>query len=194
MCRKVNDMTERSLQWHREWLPESEIEKISQTEVTTALLRSRKRPIEVKRPEQYRRILAILYFMKQPTKIRRFIESGICDTDLPLCLADDSGRKGVTCTLRSQKESDNASKVRFKKREEAEEFCNRQWTVLAPVFVQSEAEPIPHKSLRKETVLPFRTTLRSDRKGAFGEVSHVEIHPDHYKPAVCCPVNESLSE
>jgi hypothetical protein len=171
-------------------VPESEIAKISDTEVRIALHQSRKNPIDVSEPESYRRILAVLYFMKQPTKIRRFIESEICDYDLPLRLAENSGGKALVSVSVTERNSNIAVRpaeermIRLKKREDAEEFCNRQWTVLAPVFSQSEAEQVPHKFLMKETVLPFKSAVRSDRRGAFGEVSHIEIHSDHLEPKV----------
>jgi hypothetical protein len=191
MCRRMNKLTERSLHWHREWVPESELAKISVTEIKVALCQSRKKPIDVQRPEAYRRILAVLYFMKQPTKLRRFMESGVSDLHLPLRVAENSGGKALVCASPIEEDIKSSATiaeqriVRLKKREDAEEFCDRQWTVLAPVFTRSEAEPIPHRCMIEKMVLPFKSAVRSDRRGSFGEVSHVEIHPDHYGTEVC---------
>ena len=134
-------------------------------------------PIVAEECASYRKILAILHLMKRPSKIRLFVKSGVCDSDLPLADASVSTGPSVFYGLRSEK---SGSLVRFKKRADAKEFLERQWSVLVPFFHCSDGTHVPHHDFESEVILPFLSHEETAKEGGSGKVYKIEIHPDHH--------------
>lgn len=186
MCKRFNNAIKPSPHPHRHFLPHSELRKIGGHEVRRALSMSRKAAISVETPELYRKLLVVLCLIKLPTKVRMFIQSRICDADLPLCVAEVPGKRRDTRVLQS-KNGSGTNTVRFKWKSDAEDFYRRQWVVLAPTFITSEDNPVPHHTLQSKEVLPFYSSHQNGRGGSYGEVSYVEICADHHNLAVSLP-------
>jgi hypothetical protein len=58
------------------------------------------------------------------------------------------------------------------------DFCDCQWRFFAPVFLTTEYS----QDFKESEILPFLTMSRVSGEGAFGEVSRIEIHPNHTRP------------
>jgi hypothetical protein len=125
----------------------------------------------------YRKVLAILHLMKRPSKIRLFVKHRVCDSHLPLMEAPYPTGPRRYYELRSRREP--GSSVRFKKGAYANEFLERQWSVLVPFFQGSDGNHVPHDDFESDTILPF-LHYEEKRKGGSGEVFKVEIHPAHH--------------
>lgn len=179
---RFSRMTEESPHPHRPFLPSSKFRQIHVSDICTALQKSRRAPVQVEDPENYRKIFFVLCLLKLPTKIRKFIKCRVRDADLPLCVADS---RGFWKVLRSQ-DGSNTNIVKFKMRSDADDFCKRQWVVLAPKFegCNTDEKSIPHYDLNHRHVLPFKPNFEIKREGSYGEVTRVEIFPDHHSLAV----------
>jgi hypothetical protein len=143
----------------------------------TKIVRIRKPPIVAEECASYRKILAILYLMKRPSKIRLFVKHGVCDSDLPLREGSCPIGPRSFYELRSQK---SGSTVRFKKPVHAIEFLERQWSVLVPFFHGSDGTHIPHNDFGSDVILPFISQEETATEGGSGKVFKVEIHPDQH--------------
>jgi hypothetical protein len=120
--------------------------------------------------------------MKRPSKLRYFVESGVCDTHLPLdrvTYPKTSGELVDSFELRSRCDS-NAPTVRLKRDDDMIEFEEKQWIVLAPIIEGANGTRVPHRKFYAETVLPYTNRTHAIKKGGFGEVFKAEIHPDHH--------------
>ena len=58
------------------------------------------------------------------------------------------------------------------------DFCEHQWTFLAPVF---DTTKLSH-DFEEARILPFVSTSTVTGKGSFGEVSKTVIHREHLRP------------
>jgi hypothetical protein len=58
------------------------------------------------------------------------------------------------------------------------DFCEQQWRFFAPIFYSTKRSHIFEEAL----ILPFLKTSVVTGEGSFGEVSRIEIHPNHMKP------------
>ncbi|KAJ8110946.1 hypothetical protein OPT61_g6344 [Boeremia exigua] len=188
LCERFTGMLSESPHPHRPFLRNSKFNEIHGSDVCTALEKSRKTRISVDDPQNYRRILFVLGLLKLPTKIRKFIKHGVCDADLPLCIV---GLWKNTRMLRSR-DSLKTNTVKFGWLD-AEDFCRRQWVVLPPKFgacksnaktdaktdAKSDTKVVPHYELDSKAAMPFKKTSVI-REGSYGEVTQVEIFPDHH--------------
>lgn len=182
MCQKYNKWLVESPHPHRYFLPSSRIYEVQGYDIETAVSKSRKTSIPVKNPERYRKIFFVLCLMKLPTKIRMFVEGQVDDEDLPLCVTG-TGLLGVSRVLKSQAGSYSRT-VKFRWNWDAEDFCKRQWVVLAPIFKRTKSTKIPHCSLHDRAVLPFVDSGEDAREGSYGKVTRIEISPDHHNLTV----------
>lgn len=142
------------------------------------LRRIHARPVTVENGTKYQRILAILYLIKLPSKIREFVKHGVCDEALPLVKCENSKdtsspmlRSGHDCTDRA---------IKFKRQEYIQDFLDNQWKVLAPVFLWTGGNHIWHRRLVPETIIPFISHERS-AQGGYSKVLQTEIHPSHHQ-------------
>jgi len=61
-----------------------------------------------------------------------------------------------------------------------DDFFNKQWGLLAPVFHDGQYE----YNLFPNSTLPFIEKDDDPKKGSFGEVSRIEIHPAHLDESI----------
>lgn len=169
----------RSLDYHIKFLSEQKIrELVDSAAVSLELTRSRKGSLGTPCPERFRKILTILYLLGLPTKVRLFVLRDACDEDLPFEISAETRNNGST-GLRSKK-NPKAPLVYFKRRGDAEEFVQHQWSVMVHVFSPLGGSKIPHYTLQDCEVLPFTGQKPMNRQGASGEVFRTWIHPDHH--------------
>jgi hypothetical protein len=165
----------RIINTHVAFLPDEKIDKLVQPKhVNLELSRSRTKALVTDAPGKFCKILTILYLLKLPKKIRRFVQRSVRDADLPFDAIpnESSGRCAV---LRSKNRPD--ARVPF---EDAEDFVKHQWSVLAFAFRSLKAPRVPHYKIPSEVILPFQSHHPLDRKGASGLVYKTRIHPDYY--------------
>lgn len=200
-ARRLKQATERSLDIHMRFVPNPKLlSVITEAVVSSELSRSHfslgklsrigKTRIETDEPGAYKRVLAILYLMNRPSKIRLFVKRRMRDEHLPLekhtCAEGPPG----AYELRSRKHPDITS-IRFKKCVNTDKFLRTQWTVLVPIFRGPDGSNIPHEDLPQGTILPFvplQNQSETMKEGGSGRVFKVEIHPDHHclnKTGVC---------
>jgi len=153
--------------------------------------------------KSFKKIMAILILMEKPKKIRRFLDEGISDTDLPLKLAKvprDGGSSkipGSRWELRSTRAKDQDKTLRCFRRwkpRAMEEFERLQWAVLAPFFALGgvrrvtisgggryrDLRTIYHWELNSGVILPFISFSTAGPPGGCGQVFKAKIHPDHH--------------
>lgn len=125
--------------------------------------------------KSYTIILAILILIERPTKIQRFIEVEVCDSDLPLLKSRSHGK----LRLFSQSTPDRPLTC-FDgwSNTDMDKFERRQWTFLAPFFAAAENMLVPHLDVCSRQILPFKD-CDVIRKGGFGVVQKMAIHRDH---------------
>jgi hypothetical protein len=161
---------------HVTFIPDKKIDQlVKPQDINIELSRSRTEPLVTDAPEEFRKILTILYLLKLPRKIRRFVQRSVRDVDLPFdnfIKIESSGKRAV---LRSRNRPD--AEVPF---EEAEDFVKHQWSALAFVFRPLKRPGVPHYKIPSEVILPFQSHRRLDRRGASGQVYKTRIHPDYY--------------
>ncbi|CAN9083314.1 unnamed protein product [Alternaria alternata] len=193
MTRKLQQASQTSYR-QQKFIPESQIRDIVRDEVIQAELsksnksvgkpsRMLKAPVVSKNYESYRKILAILYLMKRPSKIRLFVKAGLCDDQLPFKKAQHLGRFDRSATLTSRNTPGSAN-IKFTRPEDADEFLDRQWSVLAPVFSGSDGI-VPHDDFKCESILPFLPETTIAKEGGSSKVFKAKIHPDHHN--LCQP-------
>ncbi|KAH8640825.1 hypothetical protein IG631_03766 [Alternaria alternata] len=193
MTRKLQQASQTSYR-QQKFIPESQIRDIVRDEVIQAELsksnksigkpsRMLKAPVVSKNYESYRKILAILYLMKRPSKIRLFVKAGLCDDQLPFKKAQHLGRFDRSATLTSRNTPGSAN-IKFTRPEDADEFLDRQWSVLAPVFTGSDGI-VPHDDFECESILPFLPETTIAKEGGSSKVFKAKIHPDHHN--LCQP-------
>jgi serine/threonine protein kinase len=131
--------------------------------------------------KSYRKIFAILLLIERPAKIRSFVEKGVCDADLPLIKVPRTNRLPGSFKLRRKTAVDLPLGC-FKKWKDSTvaRFEQWQWAVLAPFFARGTRKHAPHYSLQPQVILPFTSWEKVARRGGFGQVYKVEIHPDHH--------------
>ena len=132
------------------------------------------------RGKTFRKIFATLLLIELPGEIRKFIEEGVCDADLPLMKSDETGQSTRTFSLCRKA----APGVRMKcfegwKRQTLEQFEKYQWKLVAPFFSRGEDDKTKHWLFRDEVILPF-TRQEHAHSGAHGKVFKVKIHAEHH--------------
>ncbi|CAO2649035.1 Nn.00g099840.m01.CDS01 [Neocucurbitaria sp. VM-36] len=190
ITRKLKKATVRSRHYHIKFLPTSQLANIvTDDAVRNELIKRKhsisnlwKRPKAMMLPEQngsYRKIFAVLCLMKRLSKLRFFVECGVCDTHLPLDKVSLSDSSGKHFGLRSRLDT-AAPMVELRREDDIDEFVERQWSVLAPYFAGSDGTHISHSDLQPETILPFLNCTDTVKVGGSGRVFKAEIHPDHH--------------
>ncbi|WDK12643.1 protein kinase [Colletotrichum graminicola] len=125
------------------------------------------------------RILAILILIERPGRIKLFMDSGVCDADLPLVKHSSEEQMDLR---RASAPEISLDCFRKWSRSTIDRFEQWQWALLAPSFDRPETKNVPHHSFDKAKILPFRfLDNQPDREGGFGTVRKVEIHPNHHR-------------
>ncbi|KAF2132923.1 kinase-like protein [Dothidotthia symphoricarpi CBS 119687] len=135
-----------------------------------------------KEPQEklYRKVFAILLFIRRPSRIWSFVEEGVCDADLPLMKVRRPGGLEGRFDLRREKDRDTPLRCLKKWRDGTIcDFEEYQWIVLAPFFRKSNGKDVPHVELKPEQSLPF-TDWRLKPRGGYGQVYKATVHPDHH--------------
>ncbi|KAJ2990550.1 hypothetical protein NUW58_g2892 [Xylaria curta] len=128
-----------------------------------------------------RRFFATLVLIEQTSAILEVIEEGLYDWDLPLTL--DRSHPGFPQLVRKGT-GDRPEPVAFSQDWppfQHESFFHCQWKSLSP-YIEMRAQvgaKINHYPLDPSTILPITTISGPDRRGGFGSVSKIEIHPAH---------------
>ncbi|KAL1799028.1 hypothetical protein ACET3X_003065 [Alternaria dauci] len=105
ITRKLQQASQTSYQ-QQKFIPETQIREIVRDEVIQDELfkanksigkpsRMLKAPVVSQDYASYRKILAILFLMKRPSKIRRFVKAGLCDNHLPFKKAQHPDERRV---------------------------------------------------------------------------------------------------
>jgi hypothetical protein len=126
----------------------------------------------------FRKIFAILLLIDEPGAIRKFIDEGVCDADLPLKKYETTGKHAKTFSF-CRWGAPGVSLKCFErwKGTSLAQFERYQWKLLAPWF--SRGEEARHYIFQDEVILPF-TYKKHAHNGAHGEVFQVRIHPEHH--------------
>lgn len=165
---------------HAKFLPHTEISRqVGRQAVLLELSRSMTTLPPDSDPEEYQKILTILYLMKQPEKIDLFVKAGVTDQHLPLEYQPYDEKREVRTGLGSLKTPDSPS-IFFDGSEDAEDFVELQWGVLAHVFAIPDNTIIPQYQLDPRQILPFNKYRQVTWKGGSGEVFKAKIHPDYH--------------
>lgn len=186
VIKDLKKATVRSRHFHTKFVPDSEVTRIITKDVvrneylkpSRSIAKLWKRPRGQAMPmqdvhfESYRKIFAILCLMKRTSKLRNFIHAAVCDNDLPLALDKNF-------ELRSRRKTEG-NKIRLPRNEDAEDFFDRQWSVLSPFFGSMDTDLTPHSELDPETILPFLNRTDVEREGGSGWVFKADIHPSHH--------------
>ncbi|OAL55164.1 kinase-like protein [Pyrenochaeta sp. DS3sAY3a] len=170
----------RSSDYHKQFLPRSEIEKVVGKPAVLLELSRHKDPIRVVKPDNYQKILAVLHLLKMPEVIRAFIVASVSDVHLPFgettIVAEDGRRvKG----LRSRRFPDIYC-TPFARQDDVQVFLEQQWSVISHVFEASDGNHVPSYRLDPEIILPYCEYRLTGRKGAYGNIYRTRIHPDHH--------------
>jgi hypothetical protein len=127
--------------------------------------------------KSFRKVFATLLLIEQPSTIRKFIEEGVCDADLPLRKVPRRGRDFSMC----RKDTPDVSLQCFEgwNRTSLVQFEQLQWKMVAPFFSLDEESHMVHYPLPDGAILPFTYRERT-HSGAHGVVFKVKIHPEHH--------------
>jgi hypothetical protein len=130
--------------------------------------------------KSFRKVFATLLLIERPGEIRKFIEEGVCDADLPLRKSKESGKNAKTFSL-YRRDAPGVSLKCFErwKRATLEKFERYQWKLVAPFFSRGEDDKARHWLFQDEVILPF-THQEHAHSGAHGKVFKVKIHPEHH--------------
>ncbi|WQF88429.1 Putative protein kinase [Colletotrichum destructivum] len=125
------------------------------------------------------RVFATLILMNRPADIRRFMQSGISDDDLPL------SESQLRQALDGENSSDKVPAVVDWSSKLIEEFQSLQWELCAPFFSGPNiASKVHFYRLDKNAILPFTTEELGDSAqetvGGYGVVHKVKIHNGHH--------------
>ena len=145
-------------------------------------------------PSTKRLFAAIFYSRRggQCEDVDNLLAENISDDDLPLVRVhpkDDEDRRHwhLARQNHSQCKQDDHSSCYIKTiskwdREFIDDIERVQWFFKAPVFVFN-LEDVQHYEFHKSTVMPFTKDEENDsiRRGGYGEVWKIEIHPAHQK-------------
>lgn len=130
---------------------------------------------QVATPRTYRKVFVILLFIKKEHKIESFVNEEICDQDLPLVQQRNSSQ----LARKAQPDAPLQCFVGWKK-SRIDQFEECQWTVLAPVFINSDGSSFAHQELDSREILPF-TTWQHVAGGKSGIVYKTKIHGEHHE-------------
>ncbi|KAK3338661.1 kinase-like domain-containing protein, partial [Lasiosphaeria hispida] len=149
-----------------------------------------------RKPESFRKIMAILVLIGKPSKIRLFLEEGVSDADLPLFKQHIPNSSMPRWELRGAR-GDPKKIIRCFhgwKHRALSEFERRQWRVLTAFFALGARKEVTtgghgygkcpriinHWVLGDSVVLPFISQEEFGSPGGCGQVMKVKIHPDHH--------------
>ncbi len=133
-----------------------------------------------RRGKSFRKVFATLLLIEWPGEIRKFIEEGVCDADLPLRKSEECGKNARAFSL-YRKDAPGVSLKCFEgwKRATVEQFERYQWKLVAPFFSRGEDDTTRHWVFQDEVILPFIHQEHA-HSGAHGKVFKVKIHPEHH--------------
>jgi hypothetical protein len=182
ISRKLKSVAQkhRSADYHVQFLPSSRIGKVlGKSAVLLELSRHKEIIPKGAEPNEYQKILAVLYLAKMPSVIGAFVTAGVGDAYLPfdeaIVVVEGVHRVG----LRSRRQPDICC-APFAYHNDTRSFLQHQWSVIAHVFDKAEGNHVPSYRLDRETILPYREHHPTGRKGAYGRIYRTKIHPDHH--------------
>jgi hypothetical protein len=118
------------------------------------------------------RLFATLAYIERLETVVTFLDEGVSDDDLPVHFEDfEDSEHGCTFTSKSGK---RISSLTNWKPKASDEFCTRQWWMMAPIFRRGH-----HHEFENCAVLPF-TFIEDIGDSASGTTFAVKIHPSHH--------------
>ena len=140
-------------------------------------------PLQLPSEKRYQKIMAILLLINRPSKIRLFVEEGVCDADLPLAWVQTAGHPDESWALRRRKHRDSHLQC-FKHwtQTQLDEFERTQWAVHVPFFARRLDDPrkVQHYELPDKVIIPCISDSEYHAQGGSGKVCKYEIHPEHH--------------
>lgn len=133
----------------------------------------------------FRKIFAVLVLLDMSQAIFALLKENVSDTDLPLSPMGHSGIKGLS--RRGSTDQNASNKIEAFARWstlQLQNFQEKQWKFLAPVFSQDPSVGVQNYALRDQDILPLVVDTQdqgADKMGGYGKVSMVNIHGDHHK-------------
>lgn len=133
----------------------------------------------------FRKIFAVLVLLDISQAIFALLKENVSDTDLPLSLVEHSGIKRLS--RRGSTDRNASNKIQAFARWstlQLQNFQEKQWKFLAPVFSQDPSFGVQNYALRDQDILPLVVDMQNhgaDKIGGYGKVSMVNIHEDHHK-------------
>ncbi|KAI8718306.1 Protein kinase domain-containing protein [Fusarium sp. LHS14.1] len=125
------------------------------------------------------KIFAILVLIKELDKLGRFVNSEICDDDLPFIWEGDIlCAQGQPLIPKQRDEHENC----FKKGEISfmQNFHDKQWQIHVPLIYKPKDNQVLEYQLHSETIMPWTSRQPVKKQGGFAKVYRVEIHPDRH--------------
>lgn len=117
------------------------------------------------------KLFVILIYLNVPWDVKRFLDAGFTDKDLPLAKKEDDEERLQSALC--------AEKMFNPPNEWADQlvdnFTEKQWIVLAPVFGTSGV----HRTLHHLCPLPFLKMTSTDVHSSHSAVYKAEVHPSH---------------
>jgi hypothetical protein len=114
-----------------------------------------------------------------PGEIRKFIENGVCDADLPLMSSDESNNANKFSLSRRIAPGVSLKCFEGWNNTNMKQFERHQWKLVVPFFSRGEDDTTRHWIFQDKVILPF-THQKHAHSGAHGEVLKVKIHPEHH--------------
>lgn len=143
-----------------------------------SLLSKQSQPPKLPKEKIYRKIFAILLFIRRPSRIWSFVEEGVCDADLPLVEVPRPNRLDRRFDLRCKRKLDTPLRC-LRKWKDVYDFEASQCIVLAPFFHKSNGKDVPHIELQPDHLLPF-IGWKSMPHGGYGQVYKATVHQSHH--------------
>lgn len=133
------------------------------------------------KPNQYKKVYAVLILIHKSKEIPRLIEQGACDADLPLSKVDCDGEDALGRRPRGGG-GEVVALPCFKKWKCSgiATFERWQWSVVAPYFASDKRGRVLHYPLDPNAVLPFISCEELGHAGGSARVFKVKIHPRHH--------------
>ncbi|QYS92815.1 Protein kinase domain-containing protein [Trichoderma simmonsii] len=157
------------------FLPKDKAESLMQPESVESTLRQHFEDMDIKDLARYvmthaKQVFLTLVFSNTVNKIKNLRNSGFKDEDLPVCI---KSRKICKANSNSPLEC-----FADWKSMDIDNFCERQWIFLAPVFHEKKFM----YEFDGQHRLPYLSAKQpGDGSGHFGEVRKVQLHFAHYQ-------------
>lgn len=129
----------------------------------------------------YHRVFAVLLLLNRGWEVVRFVDEGICDAELPLHTAFVNGPTAPPKLRRQSDTETDLACLRTWVPLDHEKFDQEQWAMVAPFFAHGgKRRGAKLYNLENKDILPWIEKQHAVRKGAYGEISKVKIHPRHH--------------